>query len=609
MNWMTFLWPMMIGACVTLGLISLRIAFGDGPRLPYLFFALSAFAIAIISGFEIALLRTTELGQYEMTLRWAVVPIFLMVASVTGFVWSFFGTGRAWLALLGVALNGAAQLANLLCPVPAVRHAVALHQVETLGGVKFTVPTITNGPWNIVELASVMTVLVFVLDASIGVWRRGERRRALLVGGGVFIFFIIARGDAVLVEGGYVQTPYLVSFAFAGVLVAVALELSNEVLSAARLSQMLRESEQRMSLAAESAKLGMWVWDADRDEVWMTEPGRAIYGFKPEQPLRYQAFVERAHPEDRAARDAAVKQALATDGSYALEYRVLLPDGAQRWLLSRGRSLKNGNGMGKRLLGVSMDITAQKQAEFQARRQREEMAHLSRVSMMGQLASALAHELNQPLGAILRNAEAAELFLENDRPDLDELRNIVADIRKDDQRAGDVIDRLRSLLKRRDIESVPLVVNELLRDVVSLTRADAAARQVTLEIETLLNLPQVRADRVHLQQVLLNLLLNAMDALNDAPAGKKRVTLQAHRNGDNLVEIAVSDTGGGIAPDRLPQVFEPFFTTKAQGMGMGLAISRTIIEAHGGMIWAENNADGGATFRFTLAAAENGAAA
>ena len=607
MNWMTILWPMMIGACVMLGLISLRIAFGGGHRVPYFFFALSAFSIAVISGFELALMRTTNLAHYETILRWAVVPIFIMVASVTGFVWSFFGTGRPWLGTLALVLNGASQMANLLSPVPAVRHAVALHQVETFGGVTFSVPTVINGPWNIVELASVITVLAFVLDASIVVWRRGDRRRAALVGGGVIIFFIIARGDAFLVESGYVQTPYLVSFAFVGVLIAVALELSNEVLSAARISQMLSESEKRMNLAAEAGNLGMWVWDATRDEVWMTGTGRALFGLDLSRSCNYKAFSERVHPEDRAKRDAAIHGALETDTVYDLEYRILLPDGKQRWIVSRGRCMDPGNRKDRRIIGVSMDITAQKQAEFQVQVQREEIAHMGRVSMMGQLASALAHELNQPLAAILRNAEAAELLLEKVPPKLDLVRTIVADIREDDQRACDVISRLRALLKRQDVESVPLSLHDLLRDAVALARADAAARKVVLEIDLPPNLPMVLADRVHFQQVLLNLLLNAMDAMNDSSLGDKKVTLQAARDGDGLIVLGVRDTGRGIAPERLSQVFEPFFTTKAQGMGMGLAISRTIVEAHGGSIWAENNADGGATFSFTVAAVQNGA--
>jgi signal transduction histidine kinase len=228
--------------------------------------------------------------------------------------------------------------------------------------------------------------------------------------------------------------------------------------------------------------------------------------------------------------------------------------------------------------------------------------------MMGQLAAALAHELNQPLHAILRNAEAAEIFLESDQPDLEELRAIVSDIRKDDERAGNVIDRLRSLLKRRNIESVPAEVDALLNDVVALTRSDAAARQVALEVEVAPGLPMVKVDRVHVQQVLLNLMLNAMDAMNGISAGPKRVSLRAAENGKGLVEIAVKDTGHGIEKEKLAHLFEPFFTTKTHGMGVGLAISRTIVEAHGGTIWAENNPDGGATFRFTLATARDGAA-
>jgi signal transduction histidine kinase len=224
--------------------------------------------------------------------------------------------------------------------------------------------------------------------------------------------------------------------------------------------------------------------------------------------------------------------------------------------------------------------------------------------MMGQLASALAHELSQPLGAILRNTEAAELFLEHDPPDLDELRAILVDIRLDDQRAGGVIDRLRALLKRRSFVPRALSVSDELTTVMSLARSDAATRKVTLQIDVAPGLPHVMGDPVHLQQVLLNLILNAMDAVEDAPAARRKVTVRAQRRRQGEIEVAVEDSGPGIAPERLGRLFEPFFTTKANGMGIGLAISRTIIEAHGGRIWAENNAGEGATFRFTLPLAE-----
>lgn len=219
---------------------------------------------------------------------------------------------------------------------------------------------------------------------------------------------------------------------------------------------------------------------------------------------------------------------------------------------------------------------------------------------MGQLTSALAHELNQPLGAILRNTEAAEIFLQNPQPNLTEVRAILADIRKDDQRAGAVIDRLRSLLKRRQLVSSRLDMREVVEDTVALARADAAAREVKLTLELPARLPPVIGDRVHLQQVLLNLILNGMDAMVAKPRERRLLTVRVVETGDGNLRVAVSDRGTGIAPEHAAHIFEPFFTTKPDGMGMGLAISGTIIEAHGGKIWTESNATTGTTFVFTL---------
>ncbi len=289
MNWITWLWPMIIGACVTLGLISLRIALGEGRRGPHLFFALIAFAVAAIDAFELMLMRTTDLAEYDALLRWAVIPVFVMVASIAGFVWTFFGTGRKWLAVAAVVLNAVTECGSLVFPDSAIRHAVALHQV-VLAGATVTFPTIVNGPWNILGLTSVAALLAFILDASISAWRRGDRRRALVVGGGVTVFLAFARGQAVLVETEVWHVPYMFSFAFAGVLVAMASELSDDVLRTARLSRSLRESEQRMTLAGEAGKLGLWVWDIARDEVWITDTGRALFGFDPKQSLDFGAF-------------------------------------------------------------------------------------------------------------------------------------------------------------------------------------------------------------------------------------------------------------------------------------------------------------------------------
>ena len=252
------------------------------------------------------------------------------------------------------------------------------------------------------------------------------------------------------------------------------------------------------------------------------------------------------------------------------------------------------------IAGLLAQRAWRRRAEAEILNQRTELAHVARVSTMGQLSSALAHELNQPLGAILRNAEAAELFLQRENPDLQEIRAILADIRKDDQRAGSVIDRMRSLLRRHSLESNPLDLRGLLEETVTLTRSDALARQVDLTLKLPAMLPVMHGDRVHLQQVLLNLILNGMDAMADRGAEERLLTVRAGLTEDGSVEVAVCDCGAGIPPDKMKFLFEPFFTTKRNGMGMGLAISRTIIEAHGGKIRAENNAAKGATFKFIL---------
>lgn len=239
-------------------------------------------------------------------------------------------------------------------------------------------------------------------------------------------------------------------------------------------------------------------------------------------------------------------------------------------------------------------------AENALREQRIQLAHASRVSSMGQLASSLAHELNQPLGAILRNAEAAELMLQNPAPELGEVRTVLSDIRRDDQRAGEVIDRMRALLRKHELASEPVAVPELVKEVVALVKVDAAHRQISCQVLLESDLPPVRGDRVHLQQVLLNLLLNAMDSLTRVAEDARRIVIEAGLTPTARIEVSVTDSGPGIPQDSLAHIFQPFFTTKADGMGMGLSISRTIIEAHGGRLWAENRPEGGAAFRFTL---------
>jgi PAS domain S-box-containing protein len=250
---------------------------------------------------------------------------------------------------------------------------------------------------------------------------------------------------------------------------------------------------------------------------------------------------------------------------------------------------------GPHVLYAIVDITARKRAE----EAQQELAHASRLAMVGELTASIAHEINQPLGAILSNADAAEMMLEAEPPAVDEVRHILSDIRKDDLRANDVIQKLRGLLRKRDFEMQALDLNDIIAEVIVLVRGEARRRGVTVENQFTQNLPPVQCDKVQLQQILLNLFLNGMEAMAVIP-GDKRLTIYTTMRENGCAEVGVCDSGPGIAPENLARIFEPFFSTKKAGMGLGLSISRSLVEGHGGRIWAENLPDGGAIFRFTV---------
>ena len=249
---------------------------------------------------------------------------------------------------------------------------------------------------------------------------------------------------------------------------------------------------------------------------------------------------------------------------------------------------------------LQAETAERKIAEDGLVRAQAEAAHASRLALVGELTASIAHELNQPLGAILSNSDAAELLLESAGPQLDDIRQILADIRRDDLRASEVIEHLRALLSKREVELLPLDLNEVVADALRIVDGESRRRGIEVETELSAVLPTVRGDKTQLQQVLLNLVLNGMEAMAESSAAKRRLTVQTAGDPNEEAEVVVTDTGPGIPPDRLPRLFDAFFTTKEYGMGLGLSIARSIIESHGGRIWAEKNTDGGAAFRFTL---------
>jgi PAS domain S-box-containing protein len=389
----------------------------------------------------------------------------------------------------------------------------------------------------------------------------------------------------------------LALFGFAAIFISV---LFLNLARRRRAEKDARESEERLSLATGAANIGIWMRNLSEDRVWVSPNWCHLFGVPVGTVVYYQTFLQRVHRDDRELVNRAMQHALKHRTDYIADYRVVLPDGSERWLASRGRLYSENNGKPERIGGVAIDITERKLAEAQVRELQKQLARASRVSMMGQLATSIAHELNQPLGAILLNAEAAGILLNQEPLPLNELRAALGDIYKDDQRAGEVIRRMRALLLQHEFERHPLEVNRLAEEVLHLVNGDATSRSIEITTKLSPQLPVVEGDRVHLQQVLLNLILNAMEAVSRQPLERRRLLVGTSLAADDAVEMTVSDSGPGIEPASLPHLFDPFFTTKKSGIGMGLSIADKIVKAHHGRIWAENHPTGGAIFHVVL---------
>lgn len=372
-----------------------------------------------------------------------------------------------------------------------------------------------------------------------------------------------------------------------------------------RIQTELRESQQLMELACSASDLGMWSRDLKGDFIWANGPMRSLFGFAAADPISFESILNRIHPEDRARMLLEVEHAEVAGVPFQGEFRIVPREGTERWVLAKGRMVVDLNNRDERRMGVVLDMTERKRAESELRRNRDELAHMMRITTMGELAASLAHELNQPLTAILSNAQAAQRFLSNKTVNVEEVREILHDIVEDNNRASEVIRRMRALVKKENLEFSSIDLRSIMREIVLLVHSDAVLRNMRISVDVSPDLPHARGDKVQLQQVLLNLLLNAFDAMKDCEAEEREVLVRVAMDGGHMIRTSIRDCGTGMTVDKLENIFQPFYTTKRDGLGMGLSISRSIIEAHGGRLWAENNEDRGATFYFTVPVAKS----
>jgi PAS domain S-box-containing protein len=364
------------------------------------------------------------------------------------------------------------------------------------------------------------------------------------------------------------------------------------------------ELERRQAHLTEAQKLthtGSWAWRlADRKTVHLSEEWYRIYGFGPaEGAPTWEEYLERVHPEDRLKWKGIIEQAIVERADYDQEFRILLPNGMVKWIRTVGHPVLSDDGDLDQFVGSSTDITAVKSAEQEREKLRQleaDLAHIDRVSTLGELAASLAHEIKQPIAAAITSANSCMEWLAHEPPNLDRARAAAARIDKYGNRAAEIIDRIRSFYRKSPPRRELVDVNGIIQEMLTLLKGEATRSSIAMRTDLAAELPEIMADRVQLQQVFMNLMLNAIEAMKDS-GGELKV--KSHLQ-DGQLQFSVSDTGVGLPMEKMDQIFSAFFTTKPQGSGMGLAISRSIVESHGGQLWASANDGRGATFHFTL---------
>src|SRR5215471_19125108 len=854
MSWVTLIWSMSAGACLTLAFLQVIVWLKNRAARANLAFALGAVAVAVFAGLELALMRAETPAQFSTVARWIHVPAWVLIVSIVAFVRLYLSAGRRWLAWSVVAVRTLALILNfILSPNINYRRVTALRHIPFLGE-PVSVPVGVLNPWMLVAQFSLLLLVIFVVDAAITVWRRGDHRQALVVGGSIVLLVVLASAQAVATTWGILATPLTVSLFYLILVAAMAYELSYDLIRSAQLTRelqaseatlreseqrfrivadaapvliwmsstdklctffnkawleftgrtleqeigngwadgvhpedlqeclktyteafdahkpfvmqyrlrrndggyrrisdegvprydangtfagyigscvdvtellskerALRDSEERMSLAAEAANLAVWEWDLSTDEVWTTGTHREVPGRPVSEKGTMEDFISRLHIDDRDRVRQALTDAIDSGEDFACEFRFMLRNGRLRWATARGRCIKTPDGKNMRFRGVSMDVTAQKDvddlfrlatesslsgvalvnergeiilvnsqveklfgyqrdelvgesieilvperfanqhpahrakflaaptaramgagrelfarrkdgsefpveiglnpiqtpdgvvvlttivdisarkaAEEETRRSRQQVELLSRVSLLGEMTASLAHELNQPLAAIVNNATAAMQYLEQNRLNPEQLRDILTDVVADGRRACDVMHNVRSAIKKGTAIRGRINLNDIVKAITHMVQPDAAAHRCIIKTSFAGDLPLIEGDPIQIQQAVINLVRNAFDAMRDAPPNRRIVEIATDYNGDGAIGVAVRDYGSGISEAIRERLFEQFFTTKDEGLGMGLAIVRSIAEAHGGTITAENADGGGARFHFRL---------
>ncbi len=730
---MQVVWLSVICTATVLGLFHGLVWVRQRLRIEHGLIALLGLLTAASGVLEMRAFSATATAEYADSLRWAHSVAQAIVLIIIAYV-QLTIPGRPWLALIAAALRIPILVVNQTTGVGLSFLSIdELHRVTTLGGATFATPVGTPNPWFGLAFLANLVVVVFLVDRAVSLRRMAPSRlrsRGLQTLAALVIIALIGISTGVASVQFAAPVPMTVSIGFLAFALVATHQLALDLLQAHDLALQVRASSQTLDevrsnlrLAEDSARLGIWQWDAGSKLIRLSDRSAEILGRESATEVKVEWLLTTLDPADwRRARETLAGFVEGGDGEFAGQFRVLTATGARRWVAVHGRLLRDAkdtlvraNGVifdvtdhrsndaifgvvfesspsamllvderGQitlanetaaelsgypvaELVGMSidalvppeaqevhhlhrrsyataaarrqmlprrevrllrrdgqhtavevtlnpvtvdgqvlviatvLDISRRQQQEREQSMQRAALAHVARVGMLAELSGSLAHEINQPLAAILSNAQASRRFIGHAPPNLEEVREGLNEIVVSAKRAGDVIRKLRAMLRNEQPDFVALDVNQTIREVVQFLHSELIDRHVRI-VESLADgLPPVRGDRVQLQQVVLNLITNAADAMAGVE-GTRRITLTTRSTADGVL-VEVADAGSGIAEENLGQIFQAFVTTKANGLGLGLPLCMTLVQAHGGKLWASNNVGPGATFHVLLPAA------